>query len=247
MNAFFSNTKFALLLILVIFFAFLTGCGLRVVFSRYETTTLTPIATGTFAINNYRNCPGFPAIINTGALAPALFFGPGTVGVGYNGILRPGDEHSVHFMKGAILFNLDSIPAGASNPLLVATLQFRVHRTPRSCLDDRSCEPLKRVERATSEWSSAGSDFTADIPSERFPPLLSCTVVSGDLYECNVSNAVQDWLADPIEHPNYGFIIRGPDVSFDACRTNIGPPGNILECAAELTHIVLMVQYLPPD
>jgi hypothetical protein len=245
MNIIFSNIKIRLLPILLTSLALLFGCGLGDVASRYVTTTLTPIEIATFAISDYRNCRGFPGDIDTGALPPPLFFGPGVIGVGYSGLLRPGDEHYVHLMKGAILFNLDSIPVSASNPLLVATLRFRENRTPRSGLDDRSCEPVKRVERATLEWSPETSDFTADIPSEPFPPISSCTVVSGSQYECNVSIAVQDWLANPIEHPNYGFLIRGKDVSFNTCDTNIAPPGNILECAAELTDIVLEIQYQP--
>jgi hypothetical protein len=247
MNAHFSKRICLALLMMLACAGVITACGLRDVFSRYQTTFLTPVATGTFATTDYRNCPGFPANSNTGALLPPLFIGSGRVGVGYNGQLRPLNEHYVHYMQGAVLFNFDRIPAAAATPLIVATLQFRELRTPRTGLDDPSCEPVNRIERATLAWNPASADFTTDLPSERFLPAPSYTPIgSGGRYECDVSRAVQDWLGDPIAHPNYGFVIRRPDVSFNACSTNIGPPGNLLECAAELRDIVLVVQYLPP-
>ncbi len=242
----FPNRRYLAVSILVLAFpGAMTGCGVTEGFSRYQTADEAPVATGTFVVTDYRNCGGFPASTITGALVPPLFSGPGQVGVGYDGQLVPESWHNVHRMQGAVRFNLDGIPAGAANPLIAATLRFRAVPTSRSGLDDPSCSPVNRVERAASGWDETSSDFTVALPGQRVP-VIQCEA-SGARYECDVSRAVQDWRSDPVAYPNNGFVIQGPAANFNACNVNIGPPGNLLECAAEMRDIELVIQYLPPD
>jgi hypothetical protein len=224
----------------------ISACGLRDVFSRYQTTVLAPSAKATFVVTDHRSCPRFPAETNTGALPPPLFRGAGTLGVGYNGQFRVGSEHHIHSMQGVVRFNLDGIPPVAATPLLAATLRFRLSPTSQSGLDDPHCTPVAGIERAATPWDPALSDFSTHLSSEPFPPLSTCTV-DGNRYECNVSKAVQDWLADPAAHPNFGFVIKPAEFHGNACADSFGAPGNRVECAAEIIGPVLVVQYLPPE
>ena len=210
---------------------------------RFETVTLNPTQTATFSTSDHGTCAfdGF----NTSGLPSPRFLGIGTAAVGDNGLLNPGNEQFIHTMRAAIRFDLSSIPSSATN--IVGELRFNATLTSRSESGDPCPIPVDRVERVTSSWDGT-SDFESPLPSA--PIGGSRCIRDGASFTCTVSEAVQNWIADPASFPNHGFVVSGPVPNYDACggfqEGVIGPPGNILECAATLSGIELEVVYEAP-
>jgi hypothetical protein len=222
-------------------------------FSRYAQASVAPTTIATFSSSDIASCPTFPAELDTSALPLAQFAGIDQAAVGHSGqfeIGALGGGHKVDAMHTAIKFNFDDsgIPLEAFNETMVANLVFVYNLTARSERNSTCHLPISGADIATTAWDSS-SDFYSPLPSRPFTT-VGCDLISGSrtngAYRCLVSEAIIDWARDAASNPNYGFVVHPRHRVFDSCVSNIGEPGNRVECVAELSSIGLNVEYVAP-
>ncbi|UCH58469.1 MAG: hypothetical protein JSV61_09625 [Anaerolineales bacterium] len=246
------NILLSLLLILPTLLLTSSCDDLRNLFSRYTQVTVLPETIATFSYYNGRECTTSPTHVDTDAIPPppAQFQGIGVAAVGHSGLFNPRNRHEVHTMQTAIKFDLENagIPAESFNETMIANLVFTYNLTERSASNSSCNVPISRPSKATISWDS-DSNFGRGIP-ERIFSMVGCDLISGSrtdgAYNCLVSEAVIDWMRDSATNPNNGFVINPPYTMIDSCSTEIGEPGNRLECVLELSNIGLNIQYIAP-
>jgi len=246
------TSSFRLIPILATIFL-ISSCDLGDFFSSYTQVSIAPEAIATFSSSDIESCITIPAELDTSGLPSAQFAGLGQAAVGHSGPFEIGilgGGHKVDAMHTAIRFNLEDsgIPSQAFNETMVATLVFVYNLTARSESDSSCHVPISGVDVATTTWDGS-SDFFSPLPSAPFT-MVSCDLISGSrtngAYSCLVSEAIIDWMRDAASNPNDGFVIHPRHRTFDSCSTNIGEPGNRVECVSELSSIGLNIQYPAP-
>lgn len=217
----------------------------------YTEQSVAPETIATFSSADVQTCFTVPGEVDSDALPPAQFAGIGQAAVGHSGpfeVAALGGGHKVDTMHTAIKFDLagSGIPVDAFNETLSATLVFVYNLTERSEANSSCRVPISEVRIATAGWDDS-SNFYSPLPSRPFTT-IGCTLISGSrvngAYSCLVSEAVIDWMRDPAANPNHGFVINPPDRTFDSCGSNIGEPGNRVECVSEISSVGLNVEYL---
>lgn len=228
----------------------LSGCALT---ERLEelpdelrTISLAPTTTATFTSIDRDHCSQIPVTLDRNAGPFPLFVGLNQSGVGYSGRSEPRDGHSINSMHAAFQFDTRGIPRSSADTVL-ARLLFVARKSPGSFIDECPTVPIGRVQRVTVPWNTTTNFFAplAGAPISN----SSCQKLQGNreggLYECNVTIALQNMVRNPSSFPNEGLAVHPPTRDFDSCSTKIGPPGNRLECAASLSHVVLEIKFLP--
>lgn len=241
--------------------------GLDDLFSGYQSKSFTPAQVGTFAELDHRKKRGFICALREGVGRRGLrsyLDEPetenGEVVVGYH-VFADYDgprcwELVANRFRSAVQFDVDALPEGAGNALLIATLSFRRAPSPAPNPPNNAepCEDaLREVQIATTSWEPGltlvGRDERLVTPLARRPAGgVTCDLQSdGQSYACLANRAVQSWVSN--DQHNFGFVLIERDPGFEDFPPGLGKGAVYApdtRCAHYYRDFELEVSYIVP-
>jgi|SRR6516162_3918791 hypothetical protein len=190
-------------LLVAIFLLLLAGCSTV----NSITLNLAPTGLNPFAITwngEHRHTFGFWCGILTVGTGPSFSAGDGETLSGFEDLFDPGTDpfpcvvHAVNLYRGLVAFDLSQF-----DTIVSADLKFTVDSSIA-----RNGELVGQNPPACNA-TTLGMVSTSDLRSFDNPVSLP---PCGPSLDVGVSDQVRQWIGSPPGHPNFGFVIAGPQL-----------------------------------